>query len=298
MTQYKYTLDSSSKKYNCPSCNKKRFVRYIETETGNYAEDHFGRCDREVSCGLRAYPKSGTFPHLNFTPKVIIPPAPSFIDNALVQRTLSNFEINPLVTYLINRFGQETTIQVILEYKVGTAKKFNGSTVFYQIDTDGRVRTGKIMGYDAVTGKRCKGEQGPQITWVHSALRLPHFHLSQCLFGLHLLNQDTQKVAIVESEKTALFMRLEFPDYTWMATGSLSGFKHEYLAPLKEFNVIAFPDNGAYDQWHQTATSMNELGFSIEVSTAIEDASYETGWDLVDVFLFEESKPETPGDEG
>jgi len=69
-------------------------------------------------------------------------------------------------------------------------------------------------------------------------------------------------------------------------------------APLKEFNVIAFPDNGAYDQWHQTATSMNELGFSIEVSTAIEDASYETGWDLVDVFLFEESKPETPGDEG
>lgn len=111
-------------------------------------------------------------------------------------------------------------------------------------------------------------------------------------------NQDTQKVAIVESEKTALFMRLEFPDYTWMATGSLSGFKHEYLAPLKEFNVIAFPDNGAYDQWHQTATSMNELGFSIEVSTAIEDASYETGWDLVDVFLFEESKPETPGDEG
>jgi len=43
---------------------------------------------------------------------------------------------------------------------------------------------------------------------------------------------------------------------------------------------------------------MNELGFSIEVSTAIEDASYETGWDLVDVFLFEESKSKKPGDEG
>ena len=135
MKQYKYTLDSSSKKFICPSCGSKRFVRYIETKTGNYAEDHFGRCDREVSCGFRAYPKSGTFPHLNFTPKVITPPAPSFIDKAIVYRTMSNYEINPLVTYLINRFGEEATTTVVQEYQVGTAKKFNGSTVFYQIDT-------------------------------------------------------------------------------------------------------------------------------------------------------------------
>ena len=51
MTQYKYHLDKSSKKFNCPQCDKKRFVKYIETETGHYADSQYGRCDRETSCG-------------------------------------------------------------------------------------------------------------------------------------------------------------------------------------------------------------------------------------------------------
>ena len=48
---YRYKLDKSSRKFACPNCDKRRFVRYIETETQEYMPDHFGRCDREISCG-------------------------------------------------------------------------------------------------------------------------------------------------------------------------------------------------------------------------------------------------------
>lgn len=50
MLNSKYRLDNSSKKYPCPACNKKTFVRYVDNETGYYLKDSFGRCDRESKC--------------------------------------------------------------------------------------------------------------------------------------------------------------------------------------------------------------------------------------------------------
>ena len=36
MTEFKYSLDKSSKKFICPSCGKRRFVRYINQITNEY----------------------------------------------------------------------------------------------------------------------------------------------------------------------------------------------------------------------------------------------------------------------
>ena len=47
----KYYFDKSSKKFNCPKCNKKRFVRFVSAETNEYLVEGFGKCDRESSCG-------------------------------------------------------------------------------------------------------------------------------------------------------------------------------------------------------------------------------------------------------
>lgn len=58
MKNYKYTLDNSNKKFVCPDCNKKTFVKFIETETGNYLADIFGRCDRESSCSYFKKPET------------------------------------------------------------------------------------------------------------------------------------------------------------------------------------------------------------------------------------------------
>ena len=62
MEAYKYTLDKGSKKFLCPNCTKKTFVKYIETETRNYLTDDFGKCDRQQNCNYhKAPPKANKY---------------------------------------------------------------------------------------------------------------------------------------------------------------------------------------------------------------------------------------------
>lgn len=286
MKEYKYHLDKTSKKYNCPHCGKKRFVKYIETETGHYADNQYGRCDRETSCGYSKYPNNNSI----FNYEYIAPPPekPSYIEKEILQKTLKKYEINPLIYYLYNHYDKDEVNVTIDKYQVGTSNQFNNSTVFWQMDNTGNIRSGKIMAYDTTTGKRLKNKDGkPLINWVHSVLKIPKYNLKQCLFGLHLLDDNLKQVAIVESEKTALIMSIEFPNYTWMSTGSLQGFKYEYLAPLKGKTIIAFPDKGGYNEWSKTADSLKNKGFYIEVSQFLENKEYENGWDLVDALNYE-----------
>ena len=177
-------------------------------------------------------------------------------------------------------------------YNVGTAMQYGGSTVYWQIDNTCNVRAGKVMGYDKDTGKRKKSSEGkPQINWAHKLLKKPpNYNLKQCLYGLHLLSNDTKFICIVESEKTALIMAIELPRLTWMATGSLRGFKREILSPIKNYEVIAYPDKGAYLTWLKVADTLNKEGYNIKVSEKLEKDEYKEGWDLVDVIEFEEMK--------
>ena len=56
---YQNILDKSSKKFSCPNCGQKTFVRFIECETGDYLTENLGRCDRESKCGYYAQPPQG-----------------------------------------------------------------------------------------------------------------------------------------------------------------------------------------------------------------------------------------------
>jgi hypothetical protein len=56
MKTYRYILDKSSKKFPCPVCLKKTFVKYIETETGEYIAGNYGKCDREANCNTHILP--------------------------------------------------------------------------------------------------------------------------------------------------------------------------------------------------------------------------------------------------
>jgi hypothetical protein len=57
---YRYTLEKGSKKYHCPDCGKKTFVRYIDTENDKYLSGEYGRCDREGKCGYFKLPPPET----------------------------------------------------------------------------------------------------------------------------------------------------------------------------------------------------------------------------------------------
>src|SRR5690606_29451099 len=88
-------------------------------------------------------------------------------------------------------------------------------------DDQGNTRTGKIMLYDPETGKRVK-EPFNHFQWAHTLLKkhrkAENFSLEQCLFGLHL-TQGADRVAVVESEKTAIVASVSYPQYVWLATG-------------------------------------------------------------------------------
>ena len=86
----------------CPSCNKKRFVRYIDTITDQYLSQNVGRCDREIKCGYHFSPK--TYFHKkghvylpiinNYNPLIFDDKKWDYHTIEILNETLSNYEIN------------------------------------------------------------------------------------------------------------------------------------------------------------------------------------------------------------
>lgn len=290
MIQFKYTLDKSSKKFVCPKCNKKSFVKYIETETNDYLSDEFGRCDRQSSCQYFLTPEKeqATFQILNI-PK----PETSYHSLELVEKTVSSTSSNNFIEFLKTLFSPDEVEKARQKYFIGTWSSWNGTTIFWQIDQLAKVHHGKVMMYEPNTGKRAKNKEGNGIfSTVRSLLKLDDFVLNQCLFGLHLANEYTSTIAIVESEKTAVIMSLFKPEYVWLATGSKGGFKYEFLKEIKNYKIVAFPDKSEFADWNNKAIELNRFGFKITVSDFLEKANYPNGTDLADVYINElKAKP-------
>ena len=278
MAQFKYSLAKKGKE-NCPNCNKKTFVLYLETETGNKMHG-FGRCDREQSCGFHKKPESND---IVFVPKhEEIKKETQYLSLKLVEKHFLELDCN-LITFLKTRFDTLQIRKARFDYLLSSIRN---NTIFWQIDQLERVRSGKIMEYNPTTGKRVKDDTGKaHINWMHKQ----PYNLKQCPFGLHLTKEDkTKTIAIVESEKTAVIMSLFVPDFLWLATGSKSGFKIEYLTPIKLRKIISFPDKGCYKEWFDKALEMNNFGYNITTSDIIENTECADGLDIADLYLNDE----------
>lgn len=278
MTQFKYSLAKRGKTV-CPNCNKKTFVSYFETETSNIMQG-FGRCDREQSCGFHKKPESND---VVFIPKTEqVKKVTDYISLKVLEEHFLNENDCNLIKFLKSRFDTTQIKKVRFDYLLSCV---GNNTIFWQIDQLERVRSGKIMEYNQNTGKRIKDENGKaHINWIHKQ----PYNLSQCIFGLHLTKEDkTKTIAIVESEKTAVIMSIYVPEFLWIATGSKSGFKIEYLIPIKLRKIISFPDKGCYKEWFEKALEMNNFGYKITTSDLIENTICEDGLDIADLYLNE-----------
>ena len=211
-----------------------------------------------------------------------------------MERTLSNYSINPLFVFLTGIIGKEETERIFQLYKVGTSKKWNGATVYWQIDWQGRVRSGKVMLYNSSDGHRVK-EPHSYVSWVHSELHLENFNMKQCLFGEHLLLQyPTKPVAIVESEKSALIAAHFMSDFIWLATGGIhSCFKEESIKVLKNRSVMLCPDLGAFEAWKAKMPILSAVCSKVVISEHLELAATEEqrkrGLDIADFLLMTET---------
>jgi hypothetical protein len=188
------------------------------------------------------------------------------IDPIFVSRSRHD-ETNTLFQYLVCVFGRSRVAEAFEAYRVGTTK--TGDAIFWQIDTMGRVRSGKIMRYKE-DGHRDKNTPP---TWTHTKLmksgRLSgDYQLTQCLFGEHLLT-DTQKVVcLVESEKTAIIGSICMNSCVWVACGGASNLNGR-LRSLKGRKVVVFADIDAVGQWSEAVAVARAQGYDITIDGQI-----------------------------
>lgn len=307
---YRFILDNKKKprkRFTCPGCGKlKVFVRYINTKTGEYLPNEYGKCNRDNNCTYWLNPyKDGysertkdpeNFNNRKFKPPIkFIPDRVSFIPIEIFKQSLNKYEHNHFANYLINLFGSHTATKLIERYYIGTSNHWSGATVFWQVDISGRIRTGKVMLYNQETGKRIK-EPSNHIHWAHSLLQLSDFNnLKQCFFGEHLLKDEPNKpIAIAESEKTAIIASIYLPHFIWLSCGGLNMLSEERCKVLKGRNVTLYPDLNGFEKWSAKAKELSDIT-RFTVSDLLEINASETerkqGLDIADYLIKFNAKP-------
>ena len=269
LQQYK----TKNSRHKCPSCGHEHSFTYYVDDNGEPLSPICGRCDRETHCGYHYPPKKYFEDHpvdrttkQPFIPKMQMiekPPQPLCTLPFRYVRQSASYN-STFVRFLCSLFDHDRldcpTVRRLGElYALGATK--NQAVIFWQIDIRGRVRSGKIMRYGE-DGHRIK--DGGGTNWVHAKLKqaglLPDdWHLTQCLFGEHLLNWSANRdkvVALVESEKSALIGAACFPDYVWLATGGKSQLSIDKMKALSGRTVILFPDVDGYSEWKEKAKEL------------------------------------------
>ncbi len=147
--------------------------------------------------------------------------------------------------------------KMLNNYAVGVSR--DGLSVFWQIDEQARVHTGKMMRYKP-DGHRDK-ESSYNFDWVHSKLfrqgvyNEEEYDYETCLFGQHLLAFCPQaQIHLVESEKTAVIMATYYGNMTrnlWLATGGLQFFDRKHIQVLIDQgrDIIVYPDKDGLKAW-------------------------------------------------
>lgn len=226
---HRYSLEKGSKKHHCPDCNKKTFVLYIDTETGDYLPEQYGRCDRESKCSYHLNPYLNGYAKMIWeqeqkvtgVTKVTVPkqkyfrtqpkpqptPEPVFFDFDTFKQTLQpeRYEKNTFIQNLFYKvqfpFEVDEATKVIQLYRLGTvANGYRaGANTFPFIDIRGNVRAVQVKQFD-------EQNHTTGTDFLHSIIEKHHTRNNKplpqwleaytkqdkrisCLFGEHLLSK-------------------------------------------------------------------------------------------------------------
>jgi hypothetical protein len=214
----------------------------------------------------------GTFHSMEFLDEMVT----KYIDDE------SNFS-----KYLENYFSRKQIFEAEKKLLIFSTNDFYQKSICYPYINQKEEVTGiKIMAYDD-EGKRKRNSEGNAIVnWMHSLYKLENWINDFCLFGLHQINERSEKsIHIVESEKTCFVMTIVKPEFIWMSSGGLTMLNKNKLEPIRNYKIFLHPDKGkAYNDWLKIAEDCKE--FNITVSRITEDnPELLEGEDLADYYL-------------
>ena len=343
---------------------KKKGVRYLglcpfhdDRHKGSFVVYPKGNCYKCFSCGAKggvvdflmnheklSYPDAIRYlgkkysietdmTDFNYTPPPPRPAPPPLktlvLPMSMVERTqnAANADTDILIRWIMDMINwdyvqRKRISEVLNDYHVGHGK--NGHTIFWQIDEDNNVRTGKMMKY------KSDGHRDREASWnfdfIHATLSrhwdeekhemtdeppypFPHLYdpdkQEPCLtfFGMHLLNKyPNATVNIVESEKTALLMAIAYGNHAtqvWMACGGLEMLSRERMKPIIDQGrkVVLYPDRDGIAKWKAKTKQIGYDQINVDTDPVLKWWREEDGpkADIADVVvrILNERKPMT-----
>lgn len=295
---YRYRFDKGSKKFLCPQCHKRKLVRYVDAETGEYLPSQYGICDRKVNCGYYLNPHTDGYLNQNFNfkkgqiPKFqqnignnikLLNPIPDeiLIETLRPESYQQNVFIQNLMHHVAYPFDPKDIEKVISQYYLGTVCDgyMSGGITFPYIDIQGHVRAIQVKKFD-------QNNHTTSTSFIHSIIQKKYLEKNEeipdwlkgylnndkkvaCSFGEHLLNKyPVNPIALVEAPKTAIYgtIYFGFPDnpanLLWLGVYNLSSLSYDKCKVLKNRRVYLFPDlskNGhAFELWTKKAVELQK----------------------------------------
>jgi Domain of unknown function (DUF6371)/CHC2 zinc finger len=188
----------------------------------------------------------------------------NYINPEYAKLTFANYEKNHFVTFLKTIFDETTVTDLINRFYIGTA--LTGATIFWIVDENEEIRTGQIIMYNEVIGKRLKNLP---VTWIHAQPGFQGFRSKLCFFGQHQLEEFGKPIAIVESPKTAVIMTAVYPDYIWLASMGATQLQVSKFEVLKDREIILFPDYDAYKLWDEIMWKAIKLNYDVTIYASL-----------------------------
>ena len=126
------------------------------------------------------------------------------------------------------KLSVEDMCQACDRYHLGQTK--TGTPIFWMIDD-------MNTPLDAHIGDR----------WISTLLKnreplIKSWHVTHCLFGLHLLTHAESPISIVESESSAIVLSALFPETIWLAYATTTHLVPDLFAPLEGHIVTIYPN--------------------------------------------------------
>lgn len=311
-------IDKSTRSLKrCPGCGERNLRPFVDIQGIIQLDDSFGICKKGRHCYCKPL-KGEAF--MEVVRKIVENEEDFFVDKTEVDETFkrlyddNSFDYfdskimepylydhsgNNFVEFLLSLFDPSQVFKTLNKYRLGSfsldlayepPENLVKCPIFWYIDFEGRVRSGKVVLYKEDGTRYKEGRyKRKAVNWFHTMYNKGisdkdselEFKFKFCYFGSHLV-RTAKKVKIVESEKTAIIMDIvsKDKDAVWIATGSISSLLPRYLEEFYDKEIIVYPDadslkkENVHENWLLRVQEADMQDFNIKCDPLCQDYTY------------------------